>query len=205
MRNPRSVFLCSAILIAAIALNACTSSNVPPPASTQTTVPIPFVTLIPTVTRPGTERADLPSATVIEPAATILPTVSIEACSPTDPDALGPFYTPGAPQRSSVGEGYILQGVVRSSVDCSPIPNAQIEVWMAGPDGEYRDEYRATFFTDENGAYSFESHFPPPYSGRPPHHHLLVSASGYETLVTQHYPIQSENQVTFDLVLLPSQ
>jgi protocatechuate 3,4-dioxygenase beta subunit len=75
---------------------------------------------------------------------------------------------------------------------------------MAGPDGEYRDDYRATFFSDENGAYSFESHFPPPYSGRPPHHHLLVTVAGYQTLVTQHYPVQGENQATFDLVLLPN-
>jgi protocatechuate 3,4-dioxygenase beta subunit len=85
-----------------------------------------------------------------------------------------------------------------------PIPNAQIEVWMAGPDGEYHDDYRATFFSDENGAYSFESHFPPPYSGRPSHHHLLVTTPGYQTLVTQHYPQQGENQATFDLVLLPA-
>jgi protocatechuate 3,4-dioxygenase beta subunit len=118
---------------------------------------------------------------------------------------LGPFYTPGAPVRNKVGEVYLLTGVVRSAADCSPIPDAQIEIWMAGPDDEYRDEYRATLFSDENGAYSFESHFPPPYSGRPPHHHLRVSAAGFQTLVTQHYPEQGENQATFDLVLLPIQ
>lgn len=118
---------------------------------------------------------------------------------------LGPFYTPGAPQRNSVGQGYTLRGVVRSSIGCQPIANAQIEVWMAGPDGEYRDDYRATFFSDENGAYSFESHFPPPYSGRPSHHHLLVTVPGYQTLVTQHYPQQGETQAILDLVLLPSQ
>jgi protocatechuate 3,4-dioxygenase beta subunit len=76
---------------------------------------------------------------------------------------------------------------------------------MAGPDGEYRDEYRATFFADENGAYSFQSHFPPPYAGRPSHHHLLVTVPGYQTLVTQHYPQEGKNQATFDLILIPNQ
>jgi len=123
-------------------------------------------------------------------------------CQPTQPDALGPFYTPGAPVRDSVGEGYVLSGVVRSADGCTPIPNAQIEVWMAGPDGEYRDDYRATLFSDENGVYRFESHFAPPYSGRPAHHHLRVSATGFETLVTQHYPQRGQSEATFDLVLV---
>ena len=114
---------------------------------------------------------------------------------------LGPFYVPGAPVRDEVGEGYTLSGVVRSALDCSPIAGAQIEVWMAGPDGQYGDDYRATLFSDENGAYHFESHFPPPYSGRPSHHHLRVSSPGFETLVTQHYPVEGQTQATFDLVL----
>lgn len=107
--------------------------------------------------------------------------------------------------RDKVGEGYLLTGVVRSAAGCSPIPDARIEVWMAGPDGEYRDEYRATFYADENGVYTFESHFPPPYSGRPSHHHLLVSAEGFQTLVTQHYPAAGHAGATFDPVLLPGQ
>jgi len=127
---------------------------------------------------------------------------SPEECQPTASDALGPFYEPGAPLRDSVGEGYALSGVVRASPGCSPIPNAQIEIWMAGPDGQYSDDYRATLFSDENGAYRFESHFPPPYAGRPSHHHLRVSAAGFETLVTQHYPKEGQSEATFDVVLV---
>ena len=126
------------------------------------------------------------------------------SCEPTPSDALGPFYKPDAPLRERVGEGYLLNGVVRSSSDCAPIPGAQIEIWMAGPDGEYADEYRATLFSDEQGAYRFESHFPPSYSGRPPHHHLRISAQGYQTLVTQHYPVEGVNEAVFDLVLVPA-
>lgn len=122
-------------------------------------------------------------------------------CAPTQMDALGPFYTPGAPIRDKVGEGYVLTGVVRSAQDCSPIPGAQIDVWMAGPDGVYRDDYRAVLFSAADGSYRFESHFPPPYTGRPPHIHLLVNAPGFATLVTQHYPRLGESQAAFNLVL----
>jgi protocatechuate 3,4-dioxygenase beta subunit len=72
---------------------------------------------------------------------------------------------------------------------------------MAGPDGDYKDDFRATLFAGEDGSYHFESHFPPPYSGRPPHIHILVSAPGYPPLVTQHYPLQNTSGAEFDLVL----
>ena len=74
------------------------------------------------------------------------------SCKPKEPDALGPFYTPG------------------------------------GLDGGYGVAYRATVIADGKGAYRFESYVPPPYYGRPLHIHLRVSARGFDTLVTQHYP-----------------
>jgi protocatechuate 3,4-dioxygenase beta subunit len=126
------------------------------------------------------------------------------ACTPTQRDALGPFYKPGAPVRASVGKGYVITGTVKSSADCSPVGNARIELWLAGPDGEYGDAYRATVFSDRAGAYRFESNVPPPYAGRPPHIHLRVSAGGFNTLVTQHYPVKGQSGAVFDLVLVPA-
>jgi protocatechuate 3,4-dioxygenase beta subunit len=123
-------------------------------------------------------------------------------CKPTEPDMLGPFYKPDAPVRSSVGKGYLLSGTVRSAKDCTSLAGAKIEFWLAGPDGEYADKYRATVFSDKAGAYRFESHFPPPYYGRPSHIHIKVSASGFKTLVTQHYPASGQTQAAIDLVLL---
>lgn len=128
---------------------------------------------------------------------------SVEKCVPTNPDMLGPFYKPGAPERSSVGKGYVLSGVVKSSADCHHIKEARIEFWLAGPEGEYADNYRATIISDQAGAYHFESNFPPSYSGRPPHIHIKVSAEGFRTLVTQHYPAESHTSGIFDLVLMP--
>ena len=117
---------------------------------------------------------------------------------------LGPFYVPGAPVRDSVGQGYVLTGVVRSAVDCLPLAGAQIEFWLAGPNGEYGDAFRAALAAGEDGAYRFSSHVPPAYSGRPPHIHLRVMSPGYQTLVTQHYPSQGATSAGFDLVLSPA-
>lgn len=125
-------------------------------------------------------------------------------CKPTPPDALGPFYKPGAPLRNSVGKGYELNGKVLSSEDCAPIKAARIELWLAGPDGEYKDDYRATVLANESGEYWFESHMPPSYSRRPPHIHIRVTADGFNTLTTQHYPAKGSSNAEFDLVLIPN-
>jgi protocatechuate 3,4-dioxygenase beta subunit len=124
-------------------------------------------------------------------------------CEPTREDHLGPFYEPNAPLRSTVGQGYVLSGKVRSATDCSPLAEARIEFWLAGPSGRYADDYRATVLTDEAGAYRFESNFPPGYRGRPPHIHVRVSAPGFRTLITQHYPEKGRTEASFELVLVP--
>jgi protocatechuate 3,4-dioxygenase beta subunit len=124
-------------------------------------------------------------------------------CTPTPPDALGPFYKPKAPLRNSVGKGYELNGKVLSSKDCAPLKEARIELWMAGPDGEYKDDYRATVLANESGEYGFESHLPPSYLRRPPHIHIRVTADGFNTLSTQHYPAEGSSKAEFDLVLIP--
>lgn len=130
-------------------------------------------------------------------------TTSTRPCKPTPPDALGPFYVPNAPERTSVGKGHVLSGTVRSSVDCLSIAKARIEFWLTGPDGNYDDGHRAMMFSDKEGAYKFESNFPPPYSGRPSHIHMKITAKGYQTLVTQYYPVKGSAAGEFDLVLIP--
>lgn len=125
-------------------------------------------------------------------------------CTPTPADSLGPFYVPDAPVRAKVGQGYVLRGAVRSAAGCAAIAGAKIEFWLAGPAGSYDDEHRATLFADDSGDYRFESNFPPAYGSRPPHIHLRVSATGFQTLVTQHYPESGKSGARFDLVLVPA-
>lgn len=124
-------------------------------------------------------------------------------CPPTPEDTMGPFYKPGAPVRASVGKGYILQGTVKSAVDCSPITEAKIEFWLAAQNGRYDDQHRATLYPDRSGNYHFETHKPPEYGFRPPHIHVRVEANGFETLITQHYPAKGSHTDRFDLVLKP--
>jgi len=125
------------------------------------------------------------------------------SCPPTPEDEMGPFYRPGAPLRDSIGEGYQLEGTVRSSRDCQAIPAALIEFWLAGPDGRYGDAWRATVRSGRDGGYRFSSIAPGLYPGRVPHIHIRVSAPGFEPLVTQHYPAAGASQADFDLVLVP--
>ncbi len=125
------------------------------------------------------------------------------ACPPTAEDVLGPFYRPDAPVRTSVGKGHVLRGTVRSSADCSPIPGARVELWLAGRNG-YDDAHRATVIADAEGRYRFESEPPGEVERRPPHIHVRVAHPGHRTLVTQEYPAQGKAEETFDLVLSPA-
>jgi len=127
----------------------------------------------------------------------------IYQCPPTPPDADGPFYRPDAPVRNRIGSGYGLTGMIQSAVDCTRIGNARIEVWMAGPEGMYGDEWRATLFSRPDGRYYFSSHFPGRYGSRPPHIHLIVNAPGFTELITQHYMQPGHQGAVFNLVLIP--
>lgn len=117
---------------------------------------------------------------------------------------MGPFYKSNAPIRASVGKGYLVHGTVRTAIDCRPVPGVVIELWLAGPEGGYDDSHRATVVTDASGRYRFESNVPPPIECRPAHIHLRISKKGFETLVTQHYPITDKNDALMNVVLVPS-
>src|SRR5574341_2341975 len=109
-------------------------------------------------------------------------------CRPTASDSEGPFYTPSAPERSSIGRGLVVTGVVRTAGSCAPIPRARIEWWQANPQGQYDDTHRASQAADQEGKYRFETSVPGIYPGRPLHLHVKVSAPGHRSLTTQLYP-----------------
>lgn len=98
----------------------------------------------------------------------------------------------------------LLMGEVKSAADCKSIGGARIEIWMAGPDGLYGDEWRATIFSRQNGRYYFSSHVPGQYGSRPSHIHLIANAPGFEELITQHYLTPGQGEAVFDLVLVPA-
>jgi protocatechuate 3,4-dioxygenase beta subunit len=122
-------------------------------------------------------------------------------CTPTPPDMEGPFYKANAPLREATGKGLAVSGVVRSAAGCEPITAARVEWWQANPRGEYDDAHRGSLVAGDNGAYRFDTDFPPPYYGRPSHIHFKAVAAGHRPLTTQLYLKGGERAVTFDLVL----
>lgn len=121
----------------------------------------------------------------------------------TTTDILGPFYRPNAPVRSDMritndkGQKVTLMGQVKHK-DCkTPLKGATVELWHCSADGVYDNDspdfkYRAKTYCDEKGNYSFKTVLPVPYdvgngSVRPAHFHMLISAAGYQTLITQLY------------------
>ena len=121
----------------------------------------------------------------------------------TTTDILGPFYRPNAPVRSvmriknAAGQLVVLSGQIKHK-DCkTPLKNACIELWHCDAKGVYDNDspdfkYRAKTYCDDKGNYSFKTIIPVPYDVgngtiRPAHYHLLISAAGYQSLITQLY------------------
>lgn len=121
----------------------------------------------------------------------------------TTSDILGPFYRPDSPERSSLvikgekGDPIELVGKILHD-DCStPYSRAKIELWHCDANGVYDNEspdykYRGTTYSDRQGNYSFKTILPVPYdigggNFRPAHFHMMISAEGYQPLVTQLY------------------
>jgi len=144
----------------------------------------------------------VPAALLALVVAAPLAALAQPACRPTAPDALGPFYVPGAPARTATGRGLAVTGVVRSAAGCAPLAGATLEWWSADAAGDYGAAHRATQRADAEGRYRYETTFPGRYPGRPPHLHVRVSARGHRVLVTQLYPARGQAALAQDFVLV---
>ena len=131
------------------------------------------------------------------------PTGAQPACTPTRPDAEGPFYVPDAPERAATGRGLVVSGRVRSAGGCAPLAGARLEWWSADARGRYDEAHRASQVADATGGYRYETDPPGRYPGRPPHLHVRVTAPGHRALVTQLYPKSEQRSLEFDFVLIP--
>ena len=121
----------------------------------------------------------------------------------TTSDILGPYYRPNSPLRNSLilpgdtGNVVELRGVIKHNDCTTPYKNAKIELWHCSSKGIYDNtsgeyKYRGTTYCDANGKYSFKTVLPVPYDVgngtiRPAHFHLMITAQGYQSLVTQLY------------------
>ena len=121
----------------------------------------------------------------------------------TTSDILGPFYRPNSPVRNSLlikgepGDIIQLSGIIKHKDCIKPYKKAKIELWHCSNNGVYdnsSDEYRyrGTTFSDDKGHYFFKTILPVPYDAgggfiRPAHFHLMITAKGYQQLITQLY------------------
>lgn len=122
-----------------------------------------------------------------------------ECGPPTEDDIEGPFYTPGAPEKSTLVEpgmaGVLLTISGRvTDTDCQPIANAILDVWQADDAGGYDNNgfvLRGIFTTDADGYYEIRSIVPGHYLNgaqyRPAHVHVKASGPGFASLTTQLY------------------
>ena len=127
-----------------------------------------------------------------------VPATSSRSCTPTLDDGVSPSYVPNTPERSVVGKGHVLTGVVLSSRDCQPITHAKLEFCPEEVGLGHPDSSRATLITDENGSYRFECN--------PPEHiHMRISADGYRTIGVNSYHPNGQAEGTIDIVLQPEE
>jgi catechol 1,2-dioxygenase len=144
----------------------------------------------------------------------------------TEPTVFGPFHVDGAP-RKEMGESIVVdpmdsdQPVVFSgrilSLDGSPIPGAELDVWETASNGLYDVQdggqsemnMRGIFTTGADGRYEFTGVRPVDYkipgdgpagellfengrhNWRPGHLHTVVSAPGHKTVITHLFDSES--------------
>ena len=154
----------------------------------------------PTAGAAPTTSAATPSTT----ASTSAPTTGASnACVVSPSETAGPFPSLNQLFRSDIREGRsgvpLLLGlsVVNVNASCSPVANANVEIWQCDAEGHY-SEYSAggydgraqTFLrgmqtTDAAGRVTFTTVYPGWYQGRATHIHIEVKVGGRSVKVTQ--------------------
>lgn len=139
-----------------------------------------------------------------------VPTPECSRLEATQPNAEGPYYRPGSPERASLleaglsGARLVLTGYVLSTA-CEPIGGAWLDFWQANGNGEYDNvgyRLRGHQFSDEAGLYRLETILPALYGSRPRHIHVKVQPAGGLLLTTQLY-FPDDPQAAFDAIFDP--
>jgi hypothetical protein len=75
-------------------------------------------------------------------------------------------YIPDAPAVESLGEGFVITGLVRSARGCRPLKDVRVQVWLATETGGEQDN-RASVRTGADGRYRIETAKTVPQFGEP--------------------------------------
>ena len=108
-------------------------------------------------------------------------------------------YIPNAPERASLGEGFIITGLVRSARGCRPLDDVRIQVWLATETGGEQDN-RASVRTDENGYYRIETAPTVPQFGEP-NIHVAYAYGEYREVFIRRVVDLDDTRARVDLTL----
>ena len=75
-------------------------------------------------------------------------------------------YISDAPERDSLGSGFVITGIVRSADGCRPLDGVRVQVWLATRTGGEQDN-RASVRTGSSGRYRIETAPTVPQFGEP--------------------------------------
>jgi hypothetical protein len=88
-------------------------------------------------------------------------------CEATDSNPGGTNnYIPDAPERESLGSGFVITGLVRSAEGCRALEGVRVQVWLATQTGGERDN-RASVRTGPDGRYRIQTDPTVPQFGEP--------------------------------------
>src|SRR5918998_5580664 len=109
----------------------------------------------------GDDGRDPPPERAAAPAPTAQPDRDRPArprrCKPTESNPGGTNnYIPDAPELDSLGEGFVITGLVRSANGCRPLEDVRVQVWLATETGGEQDN-RASVRTGPDGRYRIET------------------------------------------------
>jgi protocatechuate 3,4-dioxygenase beta subunit len=121
------------------------------------------------------------------------------ACAVTPTETVGPYPSLTDLIRSDIREGKsgttltLTITVVNSSNNCSPVANANVEIWQCDATGNYsqygsqtgQTYLRGIQTTNSNGEVTFTTVYPGWYQGRATHIHAEVVRNGASVKVTQ--------------------
>ncbi|MDQ3647449.1 MAG: hypothetical protein M3433_02480 [Actinomycetota bacterium] len=137
-----------------------------------------------------------------ERAATPAPRERERSCDATESNPGGTNnYIPDAPERRSLGSGFVITGLVRSAAGCRPLQDVRVQVWLATETGGEQDN-RASVRTDAEGSYRIETAPTVPQFGEPNIHVGYDDGDYGEVFIRRVVDLDDERAVV-DLTLAP--
>ena len=151
-------------------------------------------------------RAELTAPT---PDATVAPdrsaapdaTAAPANCKATDSNPGGDNnYIPDAPERESLGEGFVIEGFVRQSARCERLEDVTVQVWLATETGGEQDN-RATVRTDADGRYRITTPPTVPQFGEPNIHVAIDGDERFEPVFIRRVVDLDDRRAVVNLTL----